>query len=133
MAQLGVPDMKAAIAYALSFPQRIDTGLNQPDFISLGRLTFEQPDLEKFPCLALAFEAMRAGGGEPATLNAANEIAVETFLDGRLPFRQIPVLVDRVVQSASISAVRSLEDVLAHDAQARRLAETFANELARDI
>ena len=89
MAQLSLPDMKGAIAYALSWPERLPLEHPLPDFAELGALRFESPDMDKFSCLALAFDACRAGGSMPAVLNAANEVAVEAFLDGDIGFDRI--------------------------------------------
>ncbi len=97
LAQLGNPDMRTPIAHALAYPERIDSGVAQLDLTSMGALQFHQPDYERFPCLALAFDALRAGGTAPALLNAANEIAVEAFLDERIGFRDIDRVVRRVM------------------------------------
>ena len=97
MAQLGVPDMKTAIALALSYPERLPLKQPLPDFSALGKFTFAEPDLEKFPCLAMAIEACHAGGTFPAVMNAANEIAVASFLEERLPFDKIPVVIRQTI------------------------------------
>jgi 1-deoxy-D-xylulose-5-phosphate reductoisomerase len=119
MAQLGIPDMKAAIAYALSFPERLALGQPLPDFSGGLKLTFEAPDLEKFPCLALAFEACRRGATLPAVLNAANEVAVAAFLEERLPFTGIAGIIGRTMGMHSPTQHPSLEDILAADHWAR--------------
>lgn len=119
IAQLGIPDMKIPIAYALSFPDRLPVKSPQLDLFTLQKLTFFPPDVERFPCLRLAFDACRTGSTMPAVLNAANEIAVEAFLDGRLGFLQIPALIDSVMRSHETAAVLTLDTVLAADAWAR--------------
>ena len=125
LAQLGQPDMRTPIAYGLGFPERIDSGVGPLDLMRLGRLDFEQPDLARFPCLALAFAALRAGQGACVALNAANEVAVEAFLSGRLAYTWIPRVIEAALEwqarQASVT-LGSLEDVLALDAAARRYA-----------
>lgn len=119
IAQLGMPDMKGAIAYALSYPERLDIGLSAPDFFELGTLGFERPDIERFPCLELAFAAVRRGGTMPAVLNAANEIAVEAFLAGRAGFTEIPVVVEKVMDRVPHTENPELDALLEADAEAR--------------
>ena len=119
IAQLGNPDMRTPIAFALGFPERIDAGVEYLDLSRIGALHFERPDMKRFPCLRLAFAALRAGGSAAAVLNAANEVAVESFLDGRLSFSRIPALIETVLERTAPSAPRSLEDVLAADREAR--------------
>jgi 1-deoxy-D-xylulose-5-phosphate reductoisomerase len=97
IAQLGIPDMKAAIAYGLSHPRRLSLDVPAPDFARIGQLTFEAPDIARFPCLGLAFQAGKEGGTCPAVLNAANEVAVAAFLDGRIPFPGIYSTIDRTL------------------------------------
>ena len=107
IAQLGNPDMRTPIAYALDYPERIESGVRQPGLLrAWGALAFERPDLERFPCLALAYQALRAGGSAPVVLNAANEVAVESFLRGVLPFNRIPALVEEVLGRAGNHARR---------------------------
>lgn len=119
IAQLGIPDMKIPIAYALSYPDRLPVAGPQLDLFELQKLTFFPPDLEKFPCLRLAFDACRTGSTMPAVLNAANEIAVEAFLDGRIGFMEIPWLIDSVMQSHEAAGELTLDAVLSADAWAR--------------
>jgi 1-deoxy-D-xylulose-5-phosphate reductoisomerase len=119
LAQLGLPDMKAAIAYALSYPERLDLGLFPPDFFGIGSLDFERPDLDRFPCLSLAFAACRQGGNMPAVLNAANEIAVEAFLSGKAGFADIPAAVEQVMGRVAFDSDPGLEQLMAADAAAR--------------
>jgi len=122
LAQLGTPDMRTPIAHALAWPERIPAGVDRLDLARMNDLVFRQPDLERFPCLGLAFEAMRRGDSAPAALNAANEVAVESFLEGRLGFDRIPRLVAEVMDRIGISPLHSLEDVLEQDHAARRIA-----------
>ncbi|WP_043613822.1 1-deoxy-D-xylulose-5-phosphate reductoisomerase [Chromobacterium violaceum] len=123
MAQLGSPDMRTPIACALAWPERIDAGVEPMDFFSLSDLTFEKPDLERFPCLQLAFDALEMGGDAPAVLNAANEVAVAAFLAGSLRFVDIPRVVADSLSGVSCAASDSLEGLLARDEEARRFAE----------
>lgn len=122
VAQLGVPDMRGAIAYALSWPERLPLGLPVPDFSELGSLTFESPDLERFPALGLAFRAVRTGGTFPAVLNAANEAAVSAFLDGKLSFPGIARTVEAVMDRHEPATDPDLEAILAADRWARKTA-----------
>jgi len=118
-AQLGVTDMRHPIQYALTWPQRWASALPPFDPVAAGPLEFERPDLERFPCLALAYRALKDGGAAPAVLNAANEIAVEAFLEGRLGFAGIPRMIEAAVERHGGDAADSLDDVLAADARAR--------------
>jgi 1-deoxy-D-xylulose-5-phosphate reductoisomerase len=122
LAQLGNPDMRTPIAHALAYPQRIDPGVEPLDLFAVASLGFERPDLQRFPCLRLAYRALQAGDSAPILLNAANEVAVASFLERRLPFDRIPELVEEVMERVAASPVQSLEDVLAADAAARRTA-----------
>jgi 1-deoxy-D-xylulose-5-phosphate reductoisomerase len=117
---MGVTDMKHAIQYALTFPKRQPGSLPPLDFAKLSQLTFEEPDLDKFPCLALAYKALRTGGTMPATLNAANEIAVQAFLDGKIRLSEIPEVIESVMDEHEVKPVTSLEIILECDDQARR-------------
>lgn len=122
IAQLGVTDMRHAIQYALTFPERKPTELAPLDFARLSRLTFETPDLERFPCLALAFQALEKGGTMPAVLNAANEIAVQAFLDGKIRLSEIPRIIESVMSEHETRGASSLEIVLEVNAWARNRA-----------
>ena len=122
IAQLGVTDMKHAIQYALTYPKRQKNCLPPLDFAKLSQLTFEEPDLEKFPCLALAYKALQIGGTMPATLNAANEIAVQAFLDNKIRLSDIPNIIESVMDKHQSKTVSSLETVLETDALARKQA-----------
>ena len=120
IAQLSNPDMRVPIAHALGFPERIASGARPLDLAALQSLSFERPDGERFPCLALAYRALAAGGTAPALLNAANEVAVEAFLAGRLAFTAIHEVIESTLARVSPRAVSDLSDVLAADAEARR-------------
>lgn len=122
VAQLGTPDMRTPIAYALSYPERIDSGCAALDFPQLGALSFEAPDLRRFRCLALAFEALAGGTARTATLNAANEIAVQAFLDRRLPFADIARIIEETLNAVDANEPDSIAAVLDIDARARRVA-----------
>lgn len=122
LAQLGNPDMRTPIAYAMAWPERIAAGVESLDLFKIARLDFFAPDFERFRCLQLAYDVLREGGTAPAILNAANEVAVAAFLDNRLPFLGIARLNDQVLQSLSAGPEGSLADVLAADAEARQLA-----------
>jgi 1-deoxy-D-xylulose-5-phosphate reductoisomerase len=122
LAQLGAPDMRTPIAQALAWPERVDSGVQSLDLGQIGRLEFEPPDHVRFPSLGLARAAAVAGGTAPAVLNAANEVAVQAFLDRRLNFTGIATVIDKVLQRLTARPVRELGDVLDADAAARRLA-----------
>jgi 1-deoxy-D-xylulose-5-phosphate reductoisomerase len=128
LAQLGNPDMRTPIAHALAWPSRIDSGVAGLDLFAVARLDFEPPDLRRFRCLQLAYDAVAAGGSAPAVLNAANEVAVAAFLAGRLGFAQIPELIDRVCQGMPVVGIEDLDAVLAIDAEARCHAEQLLQE-----
>ncbi len=123
LAQLGNPDMRTPIAHALAWPARHSAGVAALDLFEVARLDFEPPDMRRFPCLRLAFDAIRAGGTAPAVLNAANEVAVARFLDAGLPFTGIAEVVERTLAQFSHGPADDLEVLLAADAQARVLAE----------
>ena len=129
MAQLGNPDMKGAIAYALSHPERLPLTQAIPDFAGLGRLNFQRLEPGAFPCLELAFLASRTGGTLPAVLNAANEVAVYAFLDGRIKFTDIPAVIESTMTRHPVVAGPSLAQIVAADqwarAQAREMIEAI--------
>lgn len=125
LAQLGNPDMRTPIANALAWPQRIDSGVAQLDLVQVATLQFERADFTRFPCLALAFDALRAGGTAPALLNAANEVAVQSFLDRQIGFRQIDQVVAHVLASVANSAAISIDAVLEQDRLARASAQAY--------
>jgi 1-deoxy-D-xylulose-5-phosphate reductoisomerase len=122
LAQLGTPDMRTPIAYSLAWPGRIESGAAPVDFLSLGPLTFEAPDRQRFPCLDMAYQALAAGQASMIALNAANEIAVEAFLEGQLAFAAIAGVIARALDSEAGAAPTGLADVLAIDARARECA-----------
>jgi len=122
IAQMGQPDMRTPIAYGLAWPDRIVAGVQPLSLTQLAALNFMEPDLRRFPCLSLAFQAGKQGGAAPAILNAANEIAVAAFLDNALGYLQIPEVVERVLNRIKPSAASSLEDILEADTKARSLA-----------
>mgnify|MGYP001084245937 CR=1 FL=1 len=131
IAQLSINDMRFPILYALAYPERLPTPFGRLDLVALGELHFEAPDPERFPCLSLAREALRAGGSAPAVLNAANEVAVELFLAGQLPFLGIAELVRRVLDEElrATGRVDCLEEALAADARGRAAARALAARL----
>ena len=119
LAQLGPPDMRVPIAYALAWPERMETATPRLDLASVGRLDFEEPDLDRFPALRLAREALEAGGAAPGVLNAANEIAVASFLEGRIAFGDIGGLVEDALASSRCAPPATLDDVIATDKETR--------------
>jgi len=125
LAQLGNPDMRTPIAHALGWPERIGSGVQSLDLVAVARLDFEAPDVTRFPALRLARAAAEAGGTAPAALNAANEVAVAAFLEGRLGFLEIPRVIEAVLERHANQAVTALADVLGADRWARDLAESM--------
>jgi len=125
MAQLGIPDMKGAIAYALSYPERLALDQPLPDFAGIGALTFEKPDLNKFPCLDLAYKACQTGETLPAVLNAANEVAVQAFLKQHVPFVTIPEVIEKIMESHTVVTDPALDDILESDRWAREQARNL--------
>ena len=123
LAQLGTPDMKVPIAYALSYPERIFSGVNGIDLASISDLQFELPDLEKFKCLKLAYECLKQGGSYPIEINAANEVAVNAFLNKKIKFTQISELIERALNESESKPFESIEEILLLDEQARVKAE----------
>lgn len=131
IAELGNPDMRTPIAHALAYPERIDAGVEPLDLCKIALLQFERPDFERFPCLALAYRALREGDSAPAALNAANEVAVQSFLDGQIGFTAIPKIITAVLDRTRVTPLVSLTDVLAADCVARCLAEQVIGEMAQ--
>jgi 1-deoxy-D-xylulose-5-phosphate reductoisomerase len=121
-AQMGLPDMKLPIQYALGYPKRLAADFPRFNFMNYPQLTFEQPDRETFRCLNLAFEAMKQGGNMACIMNAANEIAVALFLQDKIGFLQIADVVERTMEKAAFVAQPSLEDFIASDGEARKIA-----------
>jgi len=128
IAQMGTPDMRTPIAYALGFPERIDAGVSALEL--LGRqLTFEAPDTTRFPCLQLAFDALAAGGNAAAVLNAANEVAVARFLDGAASFGAIAASIAHTLDKLAGGGANTLEELLEADRQARSVADAYLETL----
>ena len=125
IAQMGVPDMKGAIAYALSYPERLPLNQPLPEFTALGSFTFAAPDLERFPCLALAFRAGKTGHTLPAVMNAANEVAVEAFLNHHIPFLAIPQIIGAVMDGHRVVPDPTLSDIILADQTARSDAQAM--------
>lgn len=129
IAQLGNPDMRTPIAHAMGFPERIESGVSALDMFKVAHLDFEEPDFKKFPCLELAYQALAAGGNMPAVLNAANEIAVESFLKRRMPFTAIPVMIAHAMKTVRQEEMSTLDDVLKTDTLARDAARNWLANL----
>ena len=125
LAQLGNPDMRTPIAYALGYPERLQSGVSSLDLFKIAQLNFEAPDTRKFPCLRLAFDALKAGGNAAAIMNAANEVAVEAFINEKIRFTDIPALIESVLENAQIKAVTDLEMLITSDQEARVAAEAW--------
>jgi 1-deoxy-D-xylulose-5-phosphate reductoisomerase len=133
LAQLGVTDMRLPIQYAFSYPERWPSPVPSLDLIHAGRLEFLAPDTRRFPCLALAYQALRAGGTMPVVLNAANEVAVDAFLSGRLPFPAISRLIDATMAAHDVQSASTLEAVRAADRWARSRAHSLAGSLELQV
>ncbi len=129
LAQMGNPDMRTPIAHALAWPRRIDSGVPSLDLFEVARLDFEQPDFARFPCLQLAYDVVAAGGVMPAVLNAANEVAVDAFLGGRIPFPAIARLNQAVMESAEQMQPQSIEHLLEVDQRSRSQAEQIMSQM----
>ena len=125
LAQLGNPDMRTPIAFALGYPERLESGVPSLDFFTIGKFDFEAPDMVRFPCLRLAFDSLRTGGTAPAILNAANEIAVAAFLNERIGFTDIPRMIESVLEQSDIQPASTLDMVIEADRQARVLANIW--------
>ncbi len=130
IAELGNPDMRTPIAHALAYPARIASGVAPLDLFKVATMNFERPDFARFPCLALAYRALREGESSPATMNAANEIAVKAFLDGRIAFTAIPEVIEKVMDASPTTALATLADVVATDCLARESAEKMIRKLS---
>ncbi len=128
LAHLGLPDMRVPISYALHFPERADVTVPRLDLATVGQLEFEQPDLETFPCLRLAREAGEAGGTAPCALNAADEVAVAAFLEGRIPFTAIAEVIASVLERTEPAPIGHFEQLFECDARARQLAEQLVGQ-----
>ena len=133
IAQLGNPDMRTPIAYALAYPERIASGVDFLDLARIGALNFERPDEKRFPCLRLAYAALRAGGSAPAVLNAANEVAVAGFLAGHVGFAEMPSLIEHVLETLPVRPMVELEDVFDVDRAARECAEGWMRKAGLSV
>ncbi|MCP3849239.1 MAG: 1-deoxy-D-xylulose-5-phosphate reductoisomerase [Gammaproteobacteria bacterium] len=125
LAQLGNPDMRTPIAHAMAWPDRMESGVEPLDIFKVAQLNFEQPDFERFVCLRLAYDALRAGGTAPAILNAANEIAVDAFLNEKIAFTQIADVVEKTMNQLDYKEATSLDVILTADSDARKVAQDF--------
>jgi 1-deoxy-D-xylulose-5-phosphate reductoisomerase len=128
LAQLGNPDMRTPIAHALAWPQRIESGVAALDLFAVARLDFEPPEQQRFPCLELAYQAVSEGGNRPVVLNAANEIAVESFLNGRVGFTAIPEIIEQTLSEIPGRSVDGLGEILETDRRARSAAELVVKQ-----
>ncbi|NNM81347.1 MAG: 1-deoxy-D-xylulose-5-phosphate reductoisomerase [Burkholderiales bacterium] len=125
LAQLGNPDMRTPIAHALGYPERIESGVGSLDLFSVAKLHFEEPDFDRFPCLRLAFHALRAAGAAPTVLNAANEVAVQCFLEGKMRFTDIPVMIEAALEGIQAGRPDDFDAALEIDRQARLFAQNW--------
>jgi 1-deoxy-D-xylulose-5-phosphate reductoisomerase len=129
LAQMGNPDMRIPIAHAMAWPERFDSGAKPLNIFDVRRMDFEEPNLERFPCLRLAYKAINAGGTMPTVLNAANEIAVEAFLDRRVKFTDIPVIIEQCMDNIAVAVADTLAVILDHDQQARVVAKQIIADM----
>jgi len=130
LSQLGNPDMRSVISYAMAYPDRISSGVAPLDLASNPPLEFYKPDLEKFACLRLAFEALKQGGNAMGTINAANEVAVEAFLNQAIGFLDIPHVIEQTLTQVQHAVLNSLDDIIANDQEARNLASKIVGKYA---
>lgn len=128
-AQLGYPDMRVPIQYALSYPNRIGLDTKRISFPELKQLTFFSPDLEKFPCLRIAYDSFKKGGNIPCAMNAANEVAVASFLRGEIKFTQIPLVIEKTLEKCNFVASPSLEDIFSTDRQSKERAQEVLTQI----
>ena len=129
LAQMGNPDMRIPIAHAMAWPERFESGAKPLNIFDVRRMDFEEPNLQRFPCLRLAYKAINAGGTMPTVLNAANEVAVAAFLDRQVKFTDIPVIIERCMDNIAVAVADTLAVILDHDQQAR----TVANAIIADM
>ena len=129
LAQMSVPDMRGPISYALSYPDRIKDPIPGLELDKIGTLTFKKPDNENFPCLSYAYDALSAGGTMASVLNASNEVAVEAFLNYKIGFYDIPLVIKKTMEKHSVKQISLVEDVLEADSWARETAKKFIKEL----
>ena len=130
LAQLGCPDMRGPIGYAMAYPERLSYEAKRLDFAEIASLSFAKPDLERFPALGYAIEALNAGGAMPVVLNGANEIAVQAFLNGEVQFGQIALIIRHALDTVTQRSIKSIDDVYDTDKEARRCAEVLIRRLA---
>ena len=129
MAQMGVPDMRLPIQYALSYPYRIDLNCDRLDLAKLGSLTFEKPDTGRFPCLRLAYESLEAGGNATCIMNGANEVAVAAFLTGEIRFTDIPTVIEKTLESCRHIDNPSIDEIFITDSEAKAAAMEIIRKL----
>ena len=127
--QFGVPDMRIPIQYALSYPYRIPLNVERLDLFKVASLTFREPDMEKFPCIRIAYDSIKAGGNIPCIMNAANEIAVAAFLRDRIRFTEIPSVIEKTIGKCNFVAKPDIDDIFESDRQGRIFAEEFVNQI----
>ncbi len=127
--QLGVPDMRIPIQYALSYPYRIPLNVERLDLFKVASLTFREPDMDKFPCIRIAYDSIKAGGNIPCIMNAANEIAVAAFLRDRIRFTEIPSVIEKTIGKCHFVAKPGIEDIFASDKEGRIFAKEFVNQI----
>ena len=127
--QLGVPDMRIPIQYALSYPYRIPLNVERLDLFKVASLTFREPDMEKFPCIRIAYDSIKAGGNIPCIMNAANEIAVAAFLRDRIRFTEIPSVIEKTIGKCNFVAKPDIDDIFESDREGRIFAEEFVNQI----
>lgn len=125
VAQLGNPDMRTPIAHAMGYPERIESGVPALDMFKVAHLDFEEPDFNKFVCLRLSYEALKLGNNMPTVLNAANEVAVESFLNGQMKFTAIPPMIEHALHQVTCESIATLADVLATDTHTRLVAKEW--------
>ena len=131
VAQLGIPDMRVPISYALSYPERLDTGLSRLNLTECSNLSFLKPDTDRFPALQIAYEACRSGGCTPTVLNAANEIAVRAFLEGKLKFPEISQVVSETMNRTEYMNDNDIETILEADRQARNVSAEVVRHMTK--
>lgn len=129
LAQMGNPDMRTPIAHALGWPDRIASGVEPLDVFAVARLDFEQPDYKRFPCLAMAYQSLKTGGTATTVLNAANEVAVEAFLNRQLAFTRIATVIEKTLEQITIQPMSSLDVVMTTDAEARATAIEWVGKM----
>lgn len=131
LAQMGNPDMRTPIAYGLGYPERIASGVDSLKFLEIAKLEFEKPDMEKFPCLRLAFDALNLGGSASTVLNAINEVVVMAFLEKQIQFMDIPKLIEKGMNQLNLSALSTLDDIVALDGEARDFAQAQVQQIIK--